>query len=107
MVALVQVQAAAPTDRAAAVVMAAVWRVVATAQATVALVVAPVVAPVVEEMVREAAVPILVTVAERQAVVMVVRVAVIRRPRWSPVRSSAKSAIPFPGWAMVSATWVR
>ncbi len=102
MVALVQVQAAAPTDRAAAVVMAAVWRVVATAQATVALAVAPVV-----EMVREAVVPILVTVAERQAVVMVVRVAVIRRPRWSPVRSSARSAIPFPAWAMVSATWVR
>lgn len=99
MVALVQVQAAAPTDRAAAVVMAAVWRVVATAQATVAL--------VVEEMVREAAVPILVTVAERQAVVMVAPVAVIRRPRWSPVRSSARSAIPFPAWAMVSATWVR
>ncbi len=103
MVALVQVQAAAPTERAAAVVMAAVWRVVATAQAAVALVVAL----VVEEMVREAVVPILVTVAERQAVVMVVPVAVIRRLRWSPVRSSARSAIPFPAWAMVSATWVR
>lgn len=100
MVALVQVQAAAPTDRAAAVAMAAVWRVAATA-------VALVVALVVEEMVREAVVPILVTVAERQAGVTVVRVAVIRQPRWSPVRSSAKSAIPFPAWARVSATWVR